>query len=180
MLEMLRQRRSIRQFETRPIPEALQAHLEEALLRAPTSRNRRPWEFIFVTDPALQQRLAACKPHSADFVAHAPLTVVIAADEATCDVWIEDCAIAAITLQYTAQTLGLGSCWVQVRLRDHDENTTAEQYIRDTLCLPPHYRVSAMVALGYPAEQKQGVAQSALTRSKIHRDRFGTPPCTKP
>ena len=83
MLEMLRQRRSIRQFETRPIPEALQAHLEEALLRAPTSRNRRPWEFIFVTDPALQQRLAACKPHSADFVAHAPLTVVIAADEAT-------------------------------------------------------------------------------------------------
>jgi nitroreductase len=179
MLEMLRKRRSIRRFEPRAISIEIRRTLEEALLRSPTSRNRRPWRFVFVDDRQTLVQLSDCKPHSSEFVSEAPLVVVIAANEAECDVWIEDCSIAAITLQYAAQNLGLGSCWVQVRLRGHDGEAGAEAHVRNCLGIPAEYRVGAMVALGHPAEKKRGVPGSALDRSKIHYGRFGNPACTE-
>ena len=53
MIELLRNRRSIRQYLDRPIePEKIE-RLKEAALRAPSSRNIDPWEFIFVDDREL-------------------------------------------------------------------------------------------------------------------------------
>jgi len=172
MLEMLRRRRSIREFDKKPIPDEIRDLLEEALLRSPSSRNLKPWQFIFVDDPDALKELSRCKPHSAELVEGAALAVVIVADERVTDVWIEDCSIAAITLQYAAQTLGLGSCWVQVRLRGHDSGPDAERLIQDRLGIPAHFRVSAMVALGFPITKKRGVPKSALDRSKIHVGHF--------
>ena len=51
----------------------------------------------------------------------APLAVVICADETLNDAWIEDCSIASILLQLTAQSIGLGSCWIQIRNRMYSE-----------------------------------------------------------
>ena len=49
------------------------------------------------------------------------------------DVWIEDCSIAAIIVHLAAESLGLGSCWIQVRNRQHNAETTSEDYVRDVL-----------------------------------------------
>jgi len=180
MIEMLRRRRSIREFLDRPIPPEIRRTLEEALLRSPTSRNLRPCQFIFVEDPQTLAALSRCKPHSAELLAGAKLAVVIIADERTSDVWIEDSAIAAITLQYVAETLGLRSCWVQVRLRGHASGPDAEHIVQQQLGIPCHFRVSAMVALGYAAKQKRGVPMSALDRSKLHTGRFQETACIDP
>ena len=95
-LPLLRQRRSTRQFKSTPVePEKLELLLE-AVLRAPSSRSRNPWHFVVVDDPQLLTQLGQTKAHGAEFLAHAPLAVAICADPARCDVWIEDCAIAAI------------------------------------------------------------------------------------
>jgi nitroreductase len=60
MIDLLRNRRSIRQYLDRPIePEKIE-RLKEAALRAPSSRNIDPWEFIFVDDRELLAKLAAC------------------------------------------------------------------------------------------------------------------------
>ncbi|MFC1468202.1 nitroreductase family protein, partial [Verrucomicrobiota bacterium] len=119
MIELLRERRTIRRYETRAVEAQKVELLKETLLRSPSSRNFRPWEFCFVSDAAKLVELSECKPHGAAFLAGAPLGVVICADPARCDVWIEDASIAAILLQLTAQDLGLGSCWLQVRNRQH-------------------------------------------------------------
>ncbi len=112
MIELLRARRSIREYADRPLePQKLEL-LKEAVLRSPSSRNLDPWEFIFMDDRRLLRKLAACKPHGADFLAQAVLAIVICADSRESDTWIEDCAIASILAQMTAQSLGLGSCWV--------------------------------------------------------------------
>ncbi len=172
ILDLLQQRRSVRKFQSKPLePEKLD-RLIESLLRAPSSRGRSPWEFIVVDDPALLQNLGTAKAHGAAFLAGAPLAVVIAADPARSDVWVEDCAIAAILLQLAAEALGLGSCWVQIRLRQRSDSASAEDYLKELLHLPAGQRVLSVVGIGYPAEKPAGHAREALLWDKVHRNRF--------
>ncbi len=167
MIELLRARRSIREYTDQPIePEKLEL-LKEAVLRSPSSRNLDPWEFIFVDDRQLLQKLAVCKPHGADFLAQAALGIVICGDSRESDTWIEDCAIASILTQMVAQSLGLGSCWVQVRNRRFDDQMTSEQYIQKLLQVSRHIQVESIIAIGYPAEQREPLPRADLKDGKI-------------
>ena len=76
MMDLLRTRRSVREFTAEAIePEKVEL-LKEAGLRSPTSRNIKPWEFIFVDDSGLLKQLALSKPHGAGFLERAPLAIV--------------------------------------------------------------------------------------------------------
>ena len=167
MIELLRQRRSIRRYLDRPVEPEKVVLLKEALLRSPTSRNLKPWRFRVIKDKALLGKLAQCKPHGAAFLSNAPLGIVVCGDLTESDVWIEDCAIASILVQMTAQSLGLGSCWIQVRCRDHDEQHSSEDYIQQLLDLPEHIKILSIIAIGYPEETREPIPVSSLDYEKI-------------
>ena len=173
-IKMLRTRRSIRRFQEKPIEPGLQALLKEAVLRSPSSRDLNPWEFIFIDDPETLETLSRAKPHGAGFLKKAPLGICIIADPEKCDVWIEDCSIASIFLHLAAHSLGLGSCWIQIRKRTHNGSTSAESYIRGVLGVPENYHVLSIVAVGYPAEHPPGHPQSGLPCDKIFINRYGS------
>lgn len=155
MIRILRDRRSVRRFEDRKIEEEKLAVLREALVRSPSSRSINPWEFIVVGDKETLQKLSRSKEHGAGFLSGAAIGVVILGDTSRSDTCIEDCSIAAITLQYTAESLGLGSCWCQIRLRSHGKDKSAEEYVRELLGIEDHYLVECIIGIGYPAETKQ-------------------------
>lgn len=167
MIEVLRHRRSIRRYRDEPVPPELVELLKEALLRAPSSRGLVPRRFVFVTDPVVLGDLSRAKSASAGFLAAAPLGVVVCGDEAVSDVWIEDCAISAIIGQLTATSLGLGSCWIQMRERSDSAGRSSEDVIRGLLELPETMRVDCVLAIGYPAEDKQPVPADRLHRDTI-------------
>lgn len=173
MIDLLRRRRSIRSYHNRPIEVEKIAILKEAVLRSPSSRNRQPWQFIFVDDPAVITQLACAKEHGSEFLASAPLAVVVVGDESASDVWIEDCSIAAILLQMTALSLGLGSCWVQIRLRPHQQNGTAERFVRAALTIPESLRVECIIGIGYASEEIAAIENVNLPWAKIHHNTFG-------
>ncbi|AEI13960.1 nitroreductase [Flexistipes sinusarabici DSM 4947] len=172
MIELLRKRRSVRKFKEKSIESEKIEILKEAVLRAPTSRNIMPWEFIFVTDKDKLKKLSEAKQHGSAFVAGAPLAVVVCADTDRSDVWVEDCSIASIILQLTGLEHGLGSCWAQIRNRKHNESESAEEYIKNLLGIPEHFAVENIIALGYPDEEKEPVPYSALSLEKIHMQKF--------
>jgi nitroreductase len=172
MIHMLRDRRSVRVFEARAVEKDKIEVLTEALVRSPSSRSINPWEFILVEDKQSLQDLGRCKPHGAAFLSGASLAVVVMGNTEKSDTCIEDCSIAAITLQYTAEDLGLSSCWCQVRMRAHDENRSAEAYVRDTLGIPDNYLVECIIGIGYPGEDKTPHASESLDWEKIRRNRF--------
>lgn len=172
MIELLRNRRSIRRYTNKSIePEKIEI-LKEAVLRSPSSRNFDPWEFIFVDDRGILKQLALCKPHGAKFLEHAALGIVICADEQKSDVWIEDCSIVSILLQMVAQSIGLGSCWIQIRKRAYDETTTSEDYIKDLLNLPGNMKVESIISLGYAAEKREPVPKEELKYEKIRLNSY--------
>jgi nitroreductase len=167
IIDLLRARRSVRKYTGRAIePEKIEL-LKEAVLRSPTSRNKRPWQFIFVDDRDMLQKLALSKPHGAAFLQHAALGIVVCADGDKSDVWTEDCSIASILVQMVAQSMGLGSCWIQIRNRMFGEQTTSEEHVRNLLRMPNNIRVESIVAMGYPAEKKEPISRDALDYTKV-------------
>lgn len=167
MIELLRKRRSIRKYTEKAVePEKIEI-LKEAVLRSPSSRSFDPWEFIFVDDRELLKQLSVCKPHGASFLKGAVLGIVVCAEEQKSDVWVEDCSIASILVQMAAQSIGLGSCWIQIRNRNYDEQLTSEEYIRKLLNIPGGVKVESIIAIGYPAEEKEPVPQESLKYEKI-------------
>ena len=113
-------------------------------------------------DRELLGKLSACKPHGADFLEHAALGIVVCGDSRESDTWIEDCSIASILIQMTAQSLGLGSCWIQVRSRRFNDETTSEQHVQDLLGIPGHVKVQSIIAVGYPAEKPDSTARRSI------------------
>lgn len=172
MIELLRSRRSIRKYKDKEIePKKIEEILKCGLL-APSSRNRHPWEFIAVTDKEVLKTLSLCRGNSSVFIANAALAVVIAADPDKCDVWIEDCSIAAAIMQLSAHSLGLGSCWVQVRERFSANNEKAEELIKRTLNIPDSCHVECILAFGYPDEEKKAYEDKDLLYNKLHMEKY--------
>lgn len=166
-IELLRKRRSIRRFQDRSIEKGKIDILIEAMLRSPSSRGLNPWEFIVVTDRDTIGKLAKSKTHGSAFLANAPLAVVVCADPTKSDVWIEDTSIASLILHLCSTDLGLGSCWIQIRQRQYDDQIGSEAYVIDTLGLKPVMNIEAIVAIGYPAEEKPGHESSTLLFDRV-------------
>jgi nitroreductase len=172
MMELLRKRRSIRAFTPEAVaPETVEL-LVEALLRSPSSRGNNSWEFVVVDDRELLSSLSRSKEQGSEFLKNAPLAVVVCADSTRSDVWVEDCSIAAIIMQMAALSLGLGSCWVQIRSRRHDAGRSAEEYLREILGLPEQITVECIVGIGHPAEAKRPLPASELQYGKVRRNRY--------
>ncbi len=167
MLELLRKRRSIRKFKKDRIAQAIIDDLKEAVLRSPSSRGIRPWKFFFVQDAEVIARLSRCKESSAAFLKDAPLAVVVCGDETASDVWIEDCSIAAIIIHLAAESMGLGSCWIQVRNRRHSAEVTSDDYVKSILDIGRPFRVLAIIAIGLPDEVKAGHSFESLDHGKV-------------
>ena len=172
MIDLLRKRRSIRKYTRKPVDKRSLKLLIEALLRSPTSRNIRPWEFIIVDDRELLVKLSKAKEHGSAFLKDAALGIVVCADGMQSDVWVEDCSIASMLVQMTAQSLGLGSCWIQIRKRRRDEKKTAERHVQQLLGLPGHIKVESIISIGHPDEKRKPVAKDALLYKKISYNRF--------
>jgi len=174
MINLLRTRRSIRKYSSAAVDSRMTSILVEAMLRSPTSRGTNSWEFIVVDDRNILSKLSIAREHGSKHLQGAPLGIVVCADSTKTDVWVEDCSIAAILIQLTAHDLGLGSCWIQVRNRNHTDAMSAEQYIQGVLGLPQHIKVECMISIGHPDEIKKPVADSDLDRKKVKHNNYAT------
>ncbi len=165
-------RRSIRAFQKKKVEKEKVDFLITCGLAAPSSRARRPWELIVVDDGEKLEGLSQSREHGANFLADAPLAIVVAANPELCDVWVEDASILASYIQLAAHSLGLGSCWIQVRERVQKESVPTQEVIKTLLSIPAHYKVECVIAVGYPAEEKKPVTEESLLRSKVHFNAF--------
>jgi nitroreductase len=95
------------------------------------------------------------------------------ADPEHSDVWIEDASIAATFMILTAQDLGLGSCWIQIRKRNHSVNISSEEFIKDLLGIPANLRILCLLAIGYSAEDKPEKTIAEVKLNDIFLNRYG-------
>ena len=146
-IDIARSRHSSRLFTSEPLlPREMELILEAGDL-APSSRSRRPVRLTPVVDEGLIRRLAMCKDSGTRALETATFAVIVAADPEVSDVWIEDCSIVTIMMQMEAEDLGIGSCWIQIRLRKVGD-TDSEDFVIKEAGLDPGLKVLSIVAFG--------------------------------
>ncbi|MDR0941102.1 MAG: nitroreductase family protein [Bacteroidales bacterium] len=165
-------RRSTRKFTDEKVTEQQLETLLQTVLMSPASKSSNPWEFVVVQNPETIQQLATSKPAGAALLKTAPLAIVVCADPQKSDVWVEDCSIASIYLQLAAEDLGLGSCWVQIRKREHESGELAADYIKRVLQIPEHIEIESIIAIGNMVERRKEFDVSKASVEKIHQEKF--------
>ncbi len=161
-------RHSIRKYTDQQVkPEDVHLILEAALL-SPTSKSSRSWQFIVVEDKDILVRMSECKPAGAMPLKGCAFAVVVCADPAKSDAWIEDASIAAEMMQLQAADLGIGSCWIQIRDRYASDSTPSQEIIQELLEIPETLPVVCVMTFGYPAEERRPVDTSKLLWEKVH------------
>ncbi|MBC7236824.1 MAG: nitroreductase family protein, partial [Chloroflexi bacterium] len=152
ILEHIMARRSIRKFTPEPVPAEMVTALLQAAMAAPSASNRKPWEFLVVTDPdllrGLRQRLVFGRYE-------APLAIVVCGNLRRAwpgpprDFWIQDCSAATQNILLTAAGRGLGAVWVGVH-----PIAPFVRAVSGLLGLPKHVIPLGVVYVGWPEQHK--------------------------
>ena len=155
--DIIKQRRSVRAFSSRPLTPDTILSLCEAARWAPSACNSQTWRFISVTDRETIQRICqeAMRPVIPNkWLVQAPLIMVgcsqldivanrIGGRITGIEYYQIDLGIAMEHMVLKAVELGLGTCWI---------GWFREDRIRDILAIPDRVRVSALLAVGYPKD----------------------------
>lgn len=165
-------RRSIRKFKDEQIDEEKLKSILVNTLFSPTSKNRRPWEFIVVRDKDRIDAISKVREIGSTFLKGAPCVILVIGDPTTSEVWIEDTSIAAYAIQLAAHEQGLGTCWVQIRLRAHSEDLTASEYLKEKFGVPDHMEITCVIGIGYPDEEKTPHVLTDELLSKVHYENY--------
>lgn len=150
---LIRKRRSIREFQDTPIDPQLLECILEALNRAPSAGNLQAYDIFIVERPDLRTALAQAA-RAQDFVRTAPLSLVFCA-HLTRNEWkykqrgiqlyaVQDATIACTYAMLAATDLGLGSVWVGAF-----DDTAVARVIGNPVDLRP----VAVLSIGYPASE---------------------------
>ena len=117
--DVLRARRSIRAYQTTPVPPEAVEKIKEAIRLAPSGCNFQPFRFIFITNAEIIGKIAALYPFGS-WLGKVPMLVAAVGNtdaawhrqdggESIVDI---DVAIAMEHLQLAATAQGLSSCWI--------------------------------------------------------------------
>ena len=167
LTDLMLRRRSTRKFNDNPVTKEELDKILQAALLAPTSMNRKPCNFMVVERKEVLKELSECKDHGANLIEGANKAIVVIADTLIADTWIEDSSIALTYMHLMATELNLGSCWVQVHLRNK-EGKDSEERVRDILKIDSHYRIVGILALGHSDDIPEPHSLDELDKSKIH------------
>lgn len=171
--DLLLRRRSVRRYTDEAVPREQLEQIVRAGLLSPTGRNRREWEFVVVEDRETLEQLATARSGgAAKMLAGAAAAIVVFADSTATDVWCEDCSIAMSNMHLMAAELGLGSCWIQGRLRTAKDGRTTNELVRELLGAPEGLELEAVLSVGVPAQCPAARTEDDADMTKVHWERF--------
>ena len=170
--ELVQQRRSHRKFTGEEVSADDVKTILRAGLMSPTSKGQRAWQFVVVDDKTDLEKLADAKDLGGQLIKDAALAIVVLGDPMQNDCWVEDGSIAAISMQYQIEDLGLGSCWVQMRGRGLSDGTSADTVIQGVLNIPENLSCLCVIAVGHKADDRKPQNEDKLKWESVHLEKF--------
>lgn len=166
--DLLLKRRSVRKFTDEDVTkDQLNLILRSGLL-APTSRNRKPCNFLVVSNKETLKELSEVKEHGSKFLADANKAIVVIANTLVSDTWIEDSSIALSFMHLMAADIGVGSCWIQIHMRKSSDGEDAEKLVRDIVKIDDYFRIVGILALGIPDGDVKPHTLEDIDKTNIH------------
>ncbi|MDR3132937.1 MAG: nitroreductase family protein [Prevotellaceae bacterium] len=164
-LETILNRKSVRDYSAKEIPEEAMNNLLKAAMAAPSSRDRRPWELLVISDKALLQELGG-KLRSASMLQNADKAIIVCGDTALSDnCWFLDCSAVTQNILLAAESMGIGAVWTAVYPYDDRAAIVSEQFQ-----LPGNIKVLAVIPLGYPVGKN--TPKNKFDAARIHYNKW--------
>jgi nitroreductase len=170
--DLVQQRRSHRKFTSEEISGDDVKMILRAGLMSPTSKNQRAWQFVVVDDKTDLEKLSDAKDMGGQFLREAAMAIVVLGDPMQNDCWVEDGSIAAISMQYQIESLGLGSCWIQMRGRGLSDGTSADTVIQGVLDIPENLSCLCILAVGHKADERKPQNEDKLKWENVHLEKY--------
>ena len=147
ILEIIKSRRSIRNYRKEKIKEDEIIKILEAGRWAPSASNNQPWRFIVVNDEQLIKKIGdACRILTINsFVENSKVLVIIYTEKK--HRWVDiDCGMCAQNMMLEAHSLGIGSCFI---------GAFREKKIKELVNLPDQFNVVGIISFGYKESEKE-------------------------
>ncbi len=150
VMQAIKERRSIRKYQDRPVEEKVLTEILEAARLAPSANNRQDWRFVAVKDREQIDKLVSATGQS--FIGTAPVVIAGVALNPErvmrCEVpaYAVDVAIAMTNITLAATANGLGTCWI---------GSFDQAEVKRILKIPEEYKVVQLMPLGYPDEKPE-------------------------
>jgi nitroreductase len=165
--DLLKKRRSIRDFEEKEVPLDLIIEIIKESCLAPSAENGQPWKFIIVNNKEWIKKLsdeskrnllayieedpdipikkyeAVLKDKNFNVFYNAPCLVYMVGSKKIRTLQV-DCALAASYFMFSASERGLGTCWIGLGM--HIQDPELRQHIE----MPEDCQIVAPIILGYP------------------------------
>ena len=169
VIDAIKKRRSIRSYESKPIPKDVVNMIIEAGNEAPSAMNSQPWRFVVVEEKEIKDKLLrAALPNAKKILEmikdadperyemikeryaalkdpvyySAPTIIFVIGSGRYAD---HSCPLACENMMLAAYSLGLGSCWV-----GFGAMVTEDKEIRNVLKLREDEKIFGPILLGYP------------------------------
>ena len=161
VLENIAERKSVRKYLNKSVEED---KIDAMVKAGMAGMDRRPWEFVVVTDREALDSMAAKLPY-AKMLTNAPLAIVVCGDTTRSSYWYLDCSAATQNVLLAAEALGLGAVW-----------TAAYPYedridvVRQNTGLPENIVPLCVIPIGYPDGPQK--AKDKFDLQRVHRNKY--------
>lgn len=184
--ELVKARRSCRDFESAPISEEQLAFILEAGSWAPSPLNLQPWEFIVITEATLKTQIKALAEearqsvvdnggpgwagkYGMDFIATAPILIAVVVDPAKGGLGsffdqkygaLQAASACIQNMMLAASDTGLESLWFTF---------FAPQKMQALLNIPENLEVAGIIPIGKP---RAALKAPPRKEAKVHQQRY--------
>jgi nitroreductase len=166
--DMIYARRSIRQYQEKPVEKEKLEILLKAAMAAPSAMNIKPWEFVVVTEPEKMNEIRSLMMFGKH---NAPAAISVCGNTSffkhpmASKFWVQDCSAATENILLAAVELGLGTVWLGV----HPIHNFSKRISR-ILNLPDHVKPLNVIYVGYPVEEKP--ARTQYNPDRVHWETY--------
>ncbi len=164
VLENIAERKSVRKYLNKSVEEDKIDAMVKAGMAAPSGMDRRPWEFVVVTDREALDSMAAKLPY-AKMLTNAPLAIVVCGDTTRSSYWYLDCSAATQNVLLAAEALGLGAVWTAAY--PYEDRIVV---VRQNTGLPENIVPLCVIPIGYPDGPQK--AKDKFDLQRVHRNKY--------
>ncbi len=162
IFEIIKQRKSVREYSDKKVPEEVLEKIIDAGRVATTARNEQPWEFIITSDKEVLDKICSLCPNG-PFIKDAPHLIAVFSKDTK--YYLEDCSAATQNMLLAIEALGLGGCWIAGDKKDYIEE------VRNIFKVPEGYKLVSMISVGYP-KNKQGPKAKKDLKEVLHWEKW--------
>lgn len=168
--DAIRNRRSIRSYQDRPVEDEKIEKILDAARWAPSAGNLQSMEYVIVKDKETRGKLAETSWGQCQ-VSEAPINIVVCCNFSKISHYgergeklytIQESGACIQNMLLTAHSLGLGTCWIGA----FDENA-----VREIIGVPDNVKPVGIITVGYPDEKPTSNRRDL--KDSVFREKYG-------